>query len=515
MKKKSLILFICMAMVLAAGCGKDGRTSSDISSTAQVKDEDSDSDKQTTGDLESSSVTAASLYSVTLTHHASQETTGKTSVVLLYNDYDTIEIQGGGYQALSDSVAQWQDQKLEEIEQLTDDYVKAADEDRKNMEEFYGYNLSYDILLKRLDSHILSITNTCNTYLGGAHPSYYTEGINFDAATGELLSLKDIVNDYSGFSAAAVSYILDYLSDSVYADGLYPDYEDMIPDSVENISWYFSADGLVFVYNTYEIAPYAAGTIEIPLPLAEFSGYLKEKYQQREEPGLAAVPFGEPTTVCLDGVSHTISLENSYSTQAPNTFDDNSVTLKLDDTALNMDQYFHWLRNCYVIRQDDRTLLMVDGDMASDDYVTVLLDISDGTIRELSSAYASIDTPGVHTALLGIRVDALGTYSSKIHYDISAGNELQPLETEYIIDSAYQNLITKKELPVTGEDGTESTLPVGTSLLPLATDGKSYIRLMDVDTDKEYTVYFTREEYTIMIDDIEEYEYFEMLPYAG
>ena len=520
MKKKSLILFLFAALILAVGCGKNKYSSDSISSTAVSKEDTSDNGKETAKDTGektqgTDTLTAASLYSVIPTHHSSEIMSKDKSVVLLYSDYDTIEIQGDEYGTLAEKVAEWQDAQLEDWEQAEDEYVQMASDDRKTIEDFSGYALSYDISLKRLDHRVLSMTNSCYSYLGGVHPSYYVGGINFDAATGELLSLEDIVTDYNNFSEAAVNYIINYLEDSEYADGLFPEYKEMVSDSFNDIPWYFSADGIVIIYNTYEIAPYAAGTIEVPLPLQDFSDYFKDVYRISETPGLAAIPFGEMTTVYLVEKAHTILLNDLYSISTSNKYTENSVTVTLDNSSFPMDKYFHYVRDCYIIRQDDRTLLMLDGDLASDDYVTVLLDISDGKIREVTSTYASICTPGIQTTLLSIRVDALGTYTCEVEYDLSSGNELEPPETEYIIEQVHQNLVTTRKLPVTDEVGKERTLSAGTSLIPLATDGKSYMRFKNAKNNKEYTVYFSREEYTIVIDGIEEYEYFEDLPYAG
>lgn len=516
MKKKSLILFICAMLIFTMSCGKNKHSSNTISSTAISKDDTSDNLKETEKDLQDTgSITADSLYSVIPTHHSSQFPSKDQSVVLLYSDYVTIEIQGEEYRTLANKVADWQDTQLEALEKEEAEYVQKASEDRLNMTDFYGYSLSYNLALKRLDHRVLSMTRTCYNDFGGVHPFNYVEGINFDAATGELLSLEDVVNDYDSFSWAAITYIINYLENSDYAEGLFPQYTELISDSFASTFWYFSAEGITMIYNTYEIAPYAAGTIEVSLPLEDFSDYFKADYQIKEEPGLIAVPLGETVTVHLNGTAHTILLKDLYSTSTSNTYAENSVTITLDNSSFSMDNYFYYNCDCYMIRQDDRILLMLDGDAASDDYVTVLLDISDGTIREVTSTGAAICFPGINTALLSLRLDILGTYSCEVNHDLSKGNELKPLETEYIILNSYQNLVTTRELPVTDADGRERTLPAGTSLIPLSTDGTSYMRFSNAKNKKEYTLNFSRKEYTIIIDGIAEYEYFEVLPYAG
>ncbi|KQT18398.1 hypothetical protein ASG31_06655 [Chryseobacterium sp. Leaf404] len=53
----------------------------------------------------------------------------------------------------------------------------------------------------------------------------------------------------------------------------------------ENISandnFYFDNQSITFVYNQYEIGPYAAGIIEIKVPFSEIKQYLKPEFQKR------------------------------------------------------------------------------------------------------------------------------------------------------------------------------------------------------------------------------------------
>ena len=270
------------------------------------------------------------------------------------------------------------------------------------------------------------------------------------------------------------------------------------------------------VYNPYAIAPYAAGDIHVTLPASEFTSLLKEEYLTCSGIGYASVPKDTLITYTVGAfdAAHTILITNE-TTADENGYEDNIPYITLDDVKTPVAEWSSWLLNCYLIRQaNGRTLLAFENSFMSDDYETFLYDISNGTLEKVDSAYAAISAAGTNTLTLSTHLYVLGTYTGYRTYDIS-GDSIQPLEEEYYIPSAYSNITTIREFPVTDASGANVLLPVGTTLKPIATDEKSYLKAKDIATDKEYTIYFTKEDYQIIIDGVDEYEYFEMLPYAG
>lgn len=541
MKKRIFLLFMCGALLTAAGCGNsktDNGTQNNASegnvtnSTNDSNDDNAGTGNETgTNDSSDSGNSSAptdnspitdigngTLYSVIPKLHTAYHAT-EDDISLLYCDYETLQISGDTYPALVAAVAQWQEDTLAELERTESEYIDIAKEDSSaSMEEFYGYSLSQTYEIKRLDSHVLSLTEFYDEYTGAAHPLSYKDGINFNAATGELITLDTLVTDYDAFSEAAISYILDSLKhNDLEEDNYYEMYEELVHESFAETPWYFSASGITMIYNTYSIAPYAAGILEITLPYDTFDSYIKEEYRLGTAPGVVSIPVEETTslTVNTESGSHELTITNGYALENEDSYEDVSPLITLDGSSVTTEQLFFSIMDCYLIYQTDRTLLMMDGTMFSDDYTTVLYDITDGTLKELAAIGASIHMPSANTTALSVRIDALGTYFSTVEYDLSSGNELKMLDSEYFISSATVPLVTTKELPVTNAAGEEIMLPVGTSVLPIVTDTESYIRLSDTATYEEYTVHFNRDNYIIMIDGVEEYEYFEVLPYAG
>jgi len=141
------------------------------------------------------------------------------------------------------------------------------------------YRLERQAAVARGDSRVLSILFTDVTYTGGAHGYAYHWAMNFDTLTGERLTLADLAEDGDAFLERAGEMLFEIAGGAEYAmAGLYEDYAEMLPSLLRDGNWYFNDEGLVVIANAYEIAPYAAGTIEFTLPWAWLMWQIKPEY---------------------------------------------------------------------------------------------------------------------------------------------------------------------------------------------------------------------------------------------
>ena len=114
-----------------------------------------------------------------------------------------------------------------------------------------------------------------NSYLntGGAHGNMTISFLNFNSQTGKLLHLDDHIKNKVDFIKLAEKYFNIKLQESSHEDG-FDNYfmgEDFhLP---ENIG--FSDEGVILLYNVYEIAPYSEGITEFTIPFEEALPYLK------------------------------------------------------------------------------------------------------------------------------------------------------------------------------------------------------------------------------------------------
>jgi len=115
-------------------------------------------------------------------------------------------------------------------------------------------------------AEIISIAITAYLNTGGAHGNTTISFLNFDAATGKEISKEKLFTDMDSFKTIAKLYFDEEITDkSILFD----------PDNFElpvNIG--FSEDGVILLYNAYEIAPYATGIIEFKIPFEKVNDYL-------------------------------------------------------------------------------------------------------------------------------------------------------------------------------------------------------------------------------------------------
>lgn len=114
------------------------------------------------------------------------------------------------------------------------------------------------------------ISYACATYsyTGGVHGLVTTSYYVYDFYDNEEITLSNIFNEES--LPAILTLIKEKLSQWEYADGI-----DMGSVSVTE-NFYINDEGICWIYNPYEIAPYALGAIEVKLPFSEIKNYIIE-----------------------------------------------------------------------------------------------------------------------------------------------------------------------------------------------------------------------------------------------
>ncbi|GAB4154514.1 MAG: hypothetical protein Tsb0033_02610 [Winogradskyella sp.] len=119
------------------------------------------------------------------------------------------------------------------------------------------------------------ITLAINTYefKGGAHGNDKIKFLNLNANTGEILNLDDMVENSEDFKALARNYFLKSMESDKESSQIEDYFFGESFQLPENIG--FSDEGLVFLYNVYEIASYSQGYTEFVIPFDAVGKYLK------------------------------------------------------------------------------------------------------------------------------------------------------------------------------------------------------------------------------------------------
>lgn len=113
---------------------------------------------------------------------------------------------------------------------------------------------------------IISIALTSYINTGGAHGTLHIYFLNFNTETGQKIDSKNLFKNIKRLKKIAKPY---------YADATKDKNLNLGNDKFElpaNIG--YSEEGIVLLYNTYEIAPYTTGIIEFIIPYKYVEPYL-------------------------------------------------------------------------------------------------------------------------------------------------------------------------------------------------------------------------------------------------
>lgn len=175
-------------------------------------------------------------------------------------------------------------------------------------DSFMGYSWETDLLVKRADALVLSFVEKNWTYLGGAHGVTTFHGVNFDASTGERLSLHQVFPDPEMLVDAIIARLREENKPGTFNDNM----ESVVADGVihDKVSWTLGPRGATFYFNPYEIAAYASGMITVTFPFDERPGLFNPKYNLGPASYCEEIPPYELTDIVLqdDGTGRRTAL---------------------------------------------------------------------------------------------------------------------------------------------------------------------------------------------------------------
>ncbi|BAO75767.1 DUF3298 and DUF4163 domain-containing protein [Winogradskyella sp. PG-2] len=119
---------------------------------------------------------------------------------------------------------------------------------------------------------IITIAISTYQFKGGAHGSDVISFINLNAKTGEILSLNEIIKNIGDFKGLAKTNFIKSLeieNENLKMEDFFFGKPFQLPDNIG-----FTDDGLVLLYNIYEVATYNEGYTEFVIPFEDLESYL-------------------------------------------------------------------------------------------------------------------------------------------------------------------------------------------------------------------------------------------------
>lgn len=423
--------------------------------------------------------------------------------------YPVVSIQGKGEiaQKINDNIEseieRFHFSVQETLEMVQSDYEYYKTEEGY---DFYAYSLESRFELERNDMGVISFTLLDWSYTGGAHGNYGTTGLNYDAATGELLTLASLSSDPDQFKTLTGDQFVKLSETTSYQQRLFETYDrqTLMDNLFQEFNWYLSASGIVFIADPYLLGPYAAGSIEFLIPYEDCK-VLKPEYQYQGNYE-RMIPQGDPIEKDLngDGTPEEIIFKVEYSEEdytAIVTFQINRADITHDAVLAFPNEEFYLVD----LDQNDPYIEVALQDYGpSDDPMTYFFRyLEDGTtvlLGGISDLWSSSTTQLVEDGLLkgSTRLSVLQTWYAPAHWKLE-GNKLKKVEEtiyypypEALVENGLlKNITVYKDADQTS-DSTILT-PQDGPVKFVATDDKNWIQ---VQTKEENSYYLMIEEYS-------------------
>lgn len=115
-------------------------------------------------------------------------------------------------------------------------------------------------------------------YLGGIHPAHTIDTITFDYELDRVISLSDFFKKDSGYlemlSELSEKALFEKYPELEFAFNT-PSFRKGFEPVEENFSsWALTDSGLVIFFPEYQVAPFAAGTLDIEIPYEDMEGHM-------------------------------------------------------------------------------------------------------------------------------------------------------------------------------------------------------------------------------------------------
>ncbi|MHA6279141.1 DUF3298 and DUF4163 domain-containing protein [Salinimicrobium sp. CAU 1759] len=166
-----------------------------------------------------------------------------------------------------------QDPQIKSLDSLAEKFLTDYREAAENFSEEPPWEAYVNEQVSFRSDSLISVRIITEIFSGGAHGYKTLTFLNFDPSSGEILSKNDIFkHDFTAFAEQKFRQQQEIPEgENINSTGFWFEKETFILP--ENIG--FSEGKVILVYNSYEIAPYAAGDIVLEIPLEEVRPFIR------------------------------------------------------------------------------------------------------------------------------------------------------------------------------------------------------------------------------------------------
>lgn len=160
---------------------------------------------------------------------------------------------------------------------LANSFVKGYDEFfAANKDSFQNWFLMIDITVLNQKKDYIALQYLHSDYSGGAHPNTNLTFINYNLKNNQPITLDSLIEQNQKLALTAIGETIFRKNENLSATASLEN-EYFFENGKFNLpeNFYISNQGLVFLYNPYEIKPYVAGTTKLVIPFANLKKIAK------------------------------------------------------------------------------------------------------------------------------------------------------------------------------------------------------------------------------------------------
>ncbi len=391
----------------------------------------------------------------------------------------------------------------------------------------------------RADSRVVSIMTRTESFMGGAHGYEARYPVNIDSETGELLTVDDLFTSRGDLETVLREKLLaDYQADEL---SFLDDYMDNIGRGSgwqsEDYNFLIDNNGVLFIFNPYDIAPYASGAQNVYLSFEEDANVFSPKAAKyMETPDKYIQPLEVGSDYMIDTEANgslneiRFEIESTYVEKYDYSYDEYYAVI--NDMSCQLNDIDGYSLNPYLVKKDGKYWFLIQSQSDNDYQILYvyqirknhpfLIDLDNyGMAYQYSydadssqSEYPPMNDPD--DICLDSRMNALGSYMGWKHYSLEDGIPVSKdkwYETNNEFEIGVIAPFEGVEVDLDGNTGAKyrveegdkfMVLRVGDNFVDAYINGRDLVRF-DYDNS----------EYPNKLDGQDEGTLFEFLPYAG
>lgn len=171
--------------------------------------------------------------------------------------------------------------KPESPKELVDNFINEYKQLDKEIDTYrMPWETETDLKVMLETPLFFEVSISAYTFTGGAHGNHFTRYLVFEKEHGLPLSLDSLLIPGTKLEVLKTGERIFRESENLEDQSLedagfwFPENAFYLPDN-----YLYTSDGLIFIYNPYDVAAYAKGYIELLIPYGDAEAWIKQKYR--------------------------------------------------------------------------------------------------------------------------------------------------------------------------------------------------------------------------------------------